>query len=155
MGLPQVLWAQWELLAQRLATAAQEPHYQKRWTGASGTVIMRSVFTEARFKDGCKEFLYLFQMMATKTRNEAVVEGMGSVWDKVRHRALHISPRCALTTRSPPCALTTLRDSRALHTRSRLRSPRSAIATLCARAPQVNDPQRHPGFVTGAEEAMS
>ena len=39
-------------------------------------------------------------MMATKTRNEAVVEGMGSVWDK------------------------------------------------------VNDPQRHPGFVTGAEEAV-
>ena len=38
--------------------------------------------------------------MATKTRNEAVVEGMGSVWDK------------------------------------------------------VNDPQRHPGFVTGAEEAV-
>ena len=42
----------------------------------------------------------LFQLMATKTRNEAVVEGMGSVWDK------------------------------------------------------VNDPQRHPGFVTGAEEAV-
>ena len=61
---------------------------------------MRNVFTELRFYEGCREFLYLFQMMAAKTRNEAVVEGMGSVWDK------------------------------------------------------VNDPQRHPGFVTGAEEAV-
>merc|ERR1712070_711447 len=83
MGI-DTLWQQWQLLAGRLAAAAKERRYQALWTNASGTVIMRSVFTEARFHEGCAEFLYLFQLMATKTRNEAVVEGMGSVWDKVR-----------------------------------------------------------------------
>ena len=30
---------------------------------------------------GCEDFLYIFQHCATKTSCEAVVEGMGSVWD--------------------------------------------------------------------------
>ena len=43
---------------------------------------MKDVFTEPKFYDGCQDFLHLFKAMATKTSNEAVVEGMGSVWDK-------------------------------------------------------------------------
>ena len=95
-----LLWVQWQLLAGRLEEAAAEVQYRSAWKGASGTAVMRHVFTERRFYADCAEFLYVFQLMATKTRNEAVVEGMGSVWDK------------------------------------------------------VNDPQRHPGFTTGAEEAV-
>ena len=34
----------------------------KHWRDASGTAIMRNVFTEERFYFSCREFLYLFQL---------------------------------------------------------------------------------------------
>ena len=78
-----VLWKQWQKLQAKLEEAAKRPPYAARWKDAGGTVIMRDVFTQLELYQGCHDFLYLYQMMATKTRNEAVVEGMGSVWDKV------------------------------------------------------------------------
>jgi hypothetical protein len=43
---------------------------------------MKDVFTNARFYTDCRDYLYLFQHLATKTQCEAVVEGMGGVWDR-------------------------------------------------------------------------
>ena len=40
------------------------------------------VFTDARFYSCCKNYLYLWTHMATKSMCEAVVEGMGGVWDR-------------------------------------------------------------------------
>ena len=69
-------------MSSRLREASSEHPFAKRWKGASGTVIMHAVFTQERFYKGCPDYLYLFQHCATKTMCEAVVEGMGSVWDK-------------------------------------------------------------------------
>jgi hypothetical protein len=54
--------------------------FSARWQGASGTVIMRDVFTKYRFYADVHAYLYVFQQCATKSMCEAVVEGMGSVW---------------------------------------------------------------------------
>ena len=43
---------------------------------------MKNVFTEPRFYSGCEDILYLWLHMATKSLCEAVVEGMGGVWDR-------------------------------------------------------------------------
>ena len=43
---------------------------------------MKAVFTEPRFYKGCEDYLYLFLHMATKSMCEAVVEGMGGMWDR-------------------------------------------------------------------------
>ena len=43
---------------------------------------MKTVFTDARFYSCCKNYLYLWTHMATKSMCEAVVEGMGGVWDR-------------------------------------------------------------------------
>ena len=50
---------------------------------------MKDVFTFDRFRVDCDAYLYLFQQMATKTLCEAVVEGMGSVWDKCASAERH------------------------------------------------------------------
>lgn len=77
---------QLEKIRGRLVDAAATPEFRKVWfddDGAvlSGTVIMQSVFTDPRFSPGndCGDFLWFFQNCVLKTRNEAVVEGMGSV----------------------------------------------------------------------------
>ena len=75
------VWQQFEELAKRLQEASKEAAYQK-WKGASGTVIMKHVFTEPRFYSKCEDYLYLWLHMATKSMCEAVVEGMGGVWDR-------------------------------------------------------------------------
>ena len=114
------LWAQRSLLRRRLREAATAYPYSSTWTGVSGTVIMESVFTHERFYQarplsgralqslqspshsishnwlsllvvqGCEDFLYLFQHCATKTSCEAVVEGMGSVWDESATERRHV-----------------------------------------------------------------
>ena len=76
-----VVWAQYTTLAQRLREAATLPAYS-RWSGASGTVIMKNVFTEPRFYSKVGDFLYIWLHMATKSMCEAVIEGMGGVWDR-------------------------------------------------------------------------
>ena len=43
---------------------------------------MKNVFTERRFYVGCEDYLYLWLHMACKSMCEAVVEGMGGVWDR-------------------------------------------------------------------------
>ena len=75
------VWRQFEELVKRLQEASKEVAYQK-WKGASGTVIMKNVFTEPRFYSKCEDYLYLWLHMATKSMCEAVVEGMGGIWDR-------------------------------------------------------------------------
>ena len=78
----ETVWDQFCVLRSRLRTASGEQPFAQRWKGASGSVIMRDVFTSERFFSGCKDYLYLFQHCATKTMCEAVVESMGGTWDK-------------------------------------------------------------------------
>ena len=76
------VWQQWLRLRERLRVASTEAPFKTRWTGASGTVIMKDVFTKERFSSDCPDFLYLFKHCATKSMCEAVVEGMGGCCDK-------------------------------------------------------------------------
>ena len=76
------VWQQWLRLRERLRAASSQAPFKVRWTGASGSVIMKDVFTNERFYPDCLDFLYLFQHCATKSMCEAVVEGMGGCWDK-------------------------------------------------------------------------
>ena len=70
------------MLSKLLTEWAPRPGFQS-WTRAtSSTVIMKTVFTDARFSSCCKNYLYLWTHMATKSMCEAVVEGMGGVWDR-------------------------------------------------------------------------
>ena len=43
---------------------------------------MKDVFTEFKFYDRIDGFLYLYQHMATKSMCEAVIEGVGGMWDR-------------------------------------------------------------------------
>ena len=100
------LQSQFELLAGRMRTAFGERPFSARWSNASGTVLMVDVFTNERFYSGCRDYLYLFQHCATKTMCEAVVEGMGSVWDKCaspeRHPRFEASVEEAVIAWSAP-----------------------------------------------------
>ena len=83
--------AQFKLLCGRLREAAGEVTFRSWRGGASGTVIMKSVFTLPRFYLGCEGYLHLWLHCALKTMNESVVEGMGGVWDRSSPDARHCS----------------------------------------------------------------
>ena len=73
--------AQWSTLVARLRMFHGDGRFS-HWKGASGTVIMRDVYTKLEFYDRIPAFLYLFQHMASKSMCEAVIEGMGGEWDR-------------------------------------------------------------------------
>ena len=80
--LPNLL-VQLEELRTRLVAAASGP-YKKEWfdeNGAikSGTVMMKAIWTDSELNVGLGDILYAFEQCALKIRNEAVVEGMGSI----------------------------------------------------------------------------
>ena len=85
-----VVWEQFKLLTSRLVDAAKERAFT-HWVRAKGTVIMKDVFTLARFYTDCHDYLYFYSHMATKTMCEAVVEGMGSTWDECATDGRHLS----------------------------------------------------------------
>ena len=74
---------QFQLLCSRLSSARALPQFS-HWQGASGTVIMADVFTMSRFYEGVPDHTCISSLTAcaTKTMCEAVVEGMGGVWDR-------------------------------------------------------------------------
>jgi hypothetical protein len=78
----EVVWLQFLTLHARLLAASDEHPFKTTWKNASGTVIMKDVFTRERYYSGCRDYLYIFQHCATKTMCEAVVEGMGGCWDQ-------------------------------------------------------------------------
>ena len=90
MPIISELWRQRCKLERRLQMFANSAPYQKLWEGQSGTAIMRTIFTEPRFYEGCGDFLHLFKHMAAKTANEAVVEGMGAFWDDAAGPKRHL-----------------------------------------------------------------
>ena len=100
------VWAQFEILSGRLHVLSTKHPYATRWKDASGTVIMGDVFTTRSLYDGCGLFLYLFQHCASKTMCEAVVEGMGSVWDASsgarRHQRFEVSVKEAVIAWTAP-----------------------------------------------------
>ena len=85
------LWEQRCTLETRLQMFANDSPYKVLWQGQSGTAIMRNIYTEVRFYQGVGDFLHLFKHMACKTANEAVVEGMGSVWDDSASPKRHLN----------------------------------------------------------------
>ena len=70
---------------------------------------MADVFTRVEFYKDCPDYLYLFQHMATKTMCEAVVEGMGSVWDQCtdphRHPRFEMGAKEACRRLDGACSL--------------------------------------------------
>eukprot|EP00966_Prymnesium_polylepis_P332448 7387951-Prymnesium_polylepis.1 len=98
----EVVWSQFLQLAERLRAAAAETttstSFGNRWNGASGTVISTDIWKHPnQFAKGVDAYLYLWTLCATKTQNEAVVEGMSSVWaasgEGVRHLELASSEK--------------------------------------------------------------
>lgn len=90
--LLDILMEQHEELRKRLVSAAQTDEYKKLWfdefgSVRSGTVIMKSLFTNEQLWKGLGDILWMFEQCALKVRNEAVVEGMGSIVN------LHADPR--------------------------------------------------------------
>ena len=77
-----VVWREFVMLSKLLTEWAPRPGFQSWNRATSSTVIMKTVFTDARFYSCCKNYLYLWTHMATKSMCEAVVEGMGGVWDR-------------------------------------------------------------------------
>jgi len=57
----------------------------------SSTVVMQDVFSELKFYRSAPNYLYLFQHCALKGVPEAVVEGMGGVWDRCATPGRHLS----------------------------------------------------------------
>ena len=80
---------QLETLRVRLSAAAKEYPYSERWfvskmgtdekSVASGTVVMKDLFTVPALHRDLEDILYVFTHLAHKVVNEAVVEGMGSM----------------------------------------------------------------------------
>ena len=108
-GMPDAdeVWRQMLELGRRLKAASAELPFSRLWVGASGTVIMQHVFTMPRFFQGVRDYLYLFVHCASKTMCEAVIEGVGSVWDQcaspVRHLGMEASQQeCAIAYNGPP-----------------------------------------------------
>jgi hypothetical protein len=86
---------QLETLRQRLVAAAKVLPYRTNWFNAegvvhSGTVIMKDLILVLELNADAGDILYLFQHAVLKGRNEAVIEGMGSMVslhaDKTRGR---------------------------------------------------------------------
>ena len=104
----EVVQSQFQTLCQRLRIAALERMFRVRWTDASGTVIMKDVFTIKRFYDGCDAYLTLYQHCATKFPPESVVESMGGMWDRCasdeRHPSFETGAEEAVVAWSAPHA---------------------------------------------------
>ena len=70
------------LIYERLRAAAAKSPFDKNWQNARDVVIAKDVFTKVQFYEGADQYLYLFEHCATKSCCEAVLEGMGSTWDR-------------------------------------------------------------------------
>jgi hypothetical protein len=88
MELPalQLLQEQLEVLRARLVTGARG-RFKAAWFDSdgrahSGTVIMAYLYTEKELYEDCGDIMWLFEACVLKIRNEAVVEGMGSIVSK-------------------------------------------------------------------------
>ena len=70
------------------------------------SVIDADVWTHEQLSSGVGDFLYLYSHMASKTMCEAVVEGMGAMWDLCssdnRHLSLQSAAEEALVAWSAP-----------------------------------------------------
>lgn len=88
----ETIVAEFDALARALRQASTEPAFAKKWAGAtSSTVLMKDVFTLPKFFDVAPSYLKLFQHCALKGVPEAVVEGMGSVWDRCATPGRHLN----------------------------------------------------------------
>jgi hypothetical protein len=88
----EVLVREFEALGRALQAASAQSLYGDRWRGASSsTVLMRDVFSQPKFYECCPCYLYLLQHCALKGVPEAIVEGMGGVWDRCAAPGRHLS----------------------------------------------------------------
>ena len=88
----EVLVRECEALSSALRAVSGQQLYRDRWSCASSsTVLMRDVFSQPKFYECCPGYLYLFQHCALKGVPEAIVEGMGGVWDRCAAPGRHLS----------------------------------------------------------------
>ena len=74
MPADAVVQTQFEQICERMRAAHSERAFQ-HWHGASGTIIKVDLFCMPRFYKGNEDYLYLFAQFATKSMDEAVLEG--------------------------------------------------------------------------------
>ena len=102
------LIAQLRILVDRLRAAVTEASFRSRWANARDTVIAQDILTRQRFYEGIDEYLYLLQHCAAKSQCEAVLEGMGSQWDRSaeggRHPTFTVSQQEAMISYNAPPA---------------------------------------------------
>jgi hypothetical protein len=88
----EVLIGEFDALARALSAASSGRLFGKRWRAArSSTVLMSDVFTMPKLYDCCPNYLYIYQRCALKGVPEAIVKGMGGVWDRCARPGRHIS----------------------------------------------------------------
>jgi hypothetical protein len=92
----QILVLQLEELRKRLVASAigsyKDKWFDEKGVIKSGTVMMAALFTDPKLYDGLGDILYAFEQCVLKIRNEAVVEGMGSIVN-----TMHADPRRGLS----------------------------------------------------------
>ena len=80
---------------------------------------MADVFTTPKLYECCRDYLFLFQHCALKHVPEAIVEGMGSVWDRCatpgRHLSFEAGAREAMVCWNAPKVFSSERDPFLLH----------------------------------------
>ena len=86
------LFEQLCVLKRRLQALAKTQEFKHLWKteldgAGTGTTIMKYLFTDKRLYSDVEDFVFLFNHMALKTANEAVIESMGCIVD------LHASPQ--------------------------------------------------------------
>jgi hypothetical protein len=92
LPVDEVLADELDALARALRAASSEQLIGKRWRWAcSSTELMADVFTLPTLYECCPNWLYLYQHCALKGVPEAIVEGMGGVWDRCAMLERHIS----------------------------------------------------------------
>ena len=86
------LFEQLTVLKRRLQALAKTPEFKQLWKtelegAGTGTAIMKYLFTDKRLYSDVEDFVFLYNHMALKTANEAIIESMGCIVD------LHASPQ--------------------------------------------------------------
>ena len=84
------LWKQHQVVKQRLREFSRSNPYRDKWVGASGTTIMKDLYTNPDLYDKVHDWSYLYNHCVLKIQNEAVVEGMGSTLNKHAKAERHL-----------------------------------------------------------------
>ena len=78
------VWQQWRCLCERLRAASKQAPFKVRWTGASGTAIMKDVFTNERFYADCPDFCTFFSIVRRRACAKLLWRGWAAAGTSLR-----------------------------------------------------------------------